>query len=287
MGEIAVGHERRGHQAHGLLRVVGAVGEGQTGRGRQLAPRTGPSIARVALRSDRRARRMPSTARGRATAEDKKSHSKRAEHAHGPQAVQPAPTHGVQTALGQGRPGQGADQAVARAAGQAPPQGDQVPDQGAEHRRGQDLEHLGGGNGDDAGDGGGHGRPHHQRADHMEDGGEDHRRGRPDGAGDDGRGDGVAGIVDAVDHREGCRQRHHNQDHGGDPLMARPVHGSRGAGWPVPARRSAVPKNQPLSRPSKMKRQRYDSKQPEVRRAPGLQQQGGSRDSRTGGIPDR
>ena len=170
--DVPAGEQQRGDHAHRLLRVVGAVAEGERGRHRPLGAADRRPHARVrpaqrrAGRGGRSANPKPSPSSGETA-----SAIRTPKTPTGCQPSSPPQLTASMPALRQRRADQPADQRVRRARRQPAPPGQQVPERrppstpGADHR-----DRLGRRDGDDPGDRVGDRGADQQRAEHVEDG---------------------------------------------------------------------------------------------------------------------
>ncbi len=235
IGEQAGGFradQGQGDDAHGLLRVVHAVGEAHARCTDDLrlaeqavdparSGQSGQQATRRGHRGDDREQHAHQQEAGNEAEHGRTDHR----HDHLPQHARAAPDRvgrlgpddrlEVVASRGERRADQSADQRVRGRGRQSEPPGDQVPDDAA-HERAQDQlradlhhAHVDQARGDGLGDGGAG-----QCAQQVHAGGQGDGLHRREHLGRDHGGDGVGGVVEAVDVLEGECHQDHDDDQG-------------------------------------------------------------------------
>jgi hypothetical protein len=216
---LGAGEEREGDDAHGFLGVVGAMGKSHPGRAHNL------QLAEVFVDEVRRGAAQQGVEQIHEDGGADEADDRRGEHGHdnlGPEAGGLAfdhlgPVHDGPVSIGggQGRAAESADERVAGGGGQAEPPGEEVPGDRADER-GQNRGHGDGGGIDEAAANGlGDGGAHHG-AEEVEERGHHDGLARGEHLGRDDRGDGVGGVVEAVDvfEHQGREQNDQEKRHG-------------------------------------------------------------------------
>ena len=124
----------------------------------------------------------------------------------------PAPLQDPPAGVNDCGPGEPADQGVRRRRGKAQPPGDEIPGDGPEKSGGDDAQGNGDGVDDPLPDGGGDPGLEEERGDEIEEGGPEDGVLGFEHAGRYNGGDGVRGVVEAVDEIEGQRHQHQEKD---------------------------------------------------------------------------